>query len=128
VKLLLDSGPFLWMILGDPRLSARARDLVIDPDNELLLSVVSAWEISIKSSLGRLPLPDPPARFITTQRQIHAIQSLPLEEEPALYWNRLPRIHTDPFDRMLICQAIVHGLALLTPDEWIAKYPVRVLW
>ena len=128
MRLLLDTATFLWMILNNPKLSARAREMATDPANEVFLSVVSSWEIAVKHSLGRLPLPEAPGKFITFHRRAHGIQSLPLEEESAFYVTHLPRIHADPFDRMLICQAIVHGLTLLTSDDLIAQYPVRVLW
>lgn len=90
--------------------------------------MVSSWEIAVKHSLGRLPLPESPARFVPDQREAHGIQSLPLDEEAALHVARLPQLHPDPFDRMLISQALVHGLALLTPDEQITQYPVRAVW
>ena len=102
--------------------------LFADPANDVFLSVVSSWEIAIKHSLHRLPLPVPPAQFVPAQREAHGIQTLPLEEEAALHVARLPKLHTDPFDRMLVCQALIHGLAVLTSDELIAQYPVRTLW
>jgi PIN domain nuclease of toxin-antitoxin system len=75
-----------------------------------------------------LPLPEQPERFIPFQRESHGIAALPLDEEATLYLNRLPAHHRDPFDRMLICQAIVDGLMILTPDELITQYPVRTTW
>jgi PIN domain nuclease of toxin-antitoxin system len=128
VRILLDTCTFLWIIGDAPELSNRARELFIDPANDVFLSAVSAWEISVKHGLGRLPLPEPPEKFIPLQRERHGIEALPLEEEATLYLNRLPSSHRDPFDRMLICQAIVHGLVILTPDELITQYPVRSLW
>jgi len=73
-------------------------------------------------------LPELPSRFIPSQREKHFIDALPLEEEATLYWPALPEYHKDPFDRMLVCQAIVHGLAILTPDDLITQYPVRSIW
>lgn len=128
MRILLDTCTFLWIIGDAPELSNRARELFIDPANDVFLSAVSAWEISVKHGLGRLPLPEPPEKFIPLQRERHGIEALPLEEEATLYSNRLPSSHRDPFDRMLICQAIVHGLVILTPDELITQYPVRSLW
>jgi PIN domain nuclease of toxin-antitoxin system len=128
MRILLDTCTFLWIIGDAPELSNRARELFIDPANDVFLSAVSAWEISVKHGLGRLPLPEPPEKFIPLQRERHGIEALPLEEEATLYLNRLPSSHRDPFDRMLICQAIVHGLVILTPDELITQYPVRSLW
>jgi len=128
VRILLDTCTFLWIIGDAPELSNRARELFIDPANDVFLSAVSAWEISVKHGLGRLPLPEPPEKFIPFQRERHVIEALPLEEEATLYLNRLPSSHRDPFDRMLICQAIVHGMVILTPDELVTQYPVRSLW
>lgn len=128
MRILLDTCAFLWVIGDAVELSKRARELFVDPDNDVFLSAVSAWEISVKHGLERLPLPEPPEKFIPVQRERHGIKALPLEEEATLYLNRLPSSHRDPFDRMLICQAIVHGMVILTPDELITQYPVRSLW
>jgi len=128
VRLLLDTCTFLWLVTGDSSLSATARGLVVDPSNEVLLSAVSTWEIAVKHGLGRLSLPDDPERYIPKLRRDHAVEPLPLDEESTLYLRRLPELHRDPFDRMLVCQAIVQGLAVLTPDRGITQYPVRTLW
>jgi len=128
VRLLLDTATFLWIIGDAPELSAAARERFRDPGNEVYLSAVSAWEIAVKHALGRLPLPSAPATLVPEARAAHGIEPLPLDEEAALQLGSLPPVHRDPFDRMLVCQAIIHGMALLTPDETIRRYPVRVLW
>ena len=128
MRLLLDTCTFLWAVFSPELLSAKAKALFTDPGNEVFLSVVSSWEIAVKHSLGRLPLPEPPAQFVPRQREAHGIDSLPLDEEAALHVSRLPRLHSDPFDRMLASQSIVHGLILLSPDKQIARYPVRIFW
>jgi len=128
MKLLLDTCTFLWIITDDDALSARVRQLFLDEENEVYLSAVSTWEIALKYKLGKLPLPDPPDRFIPKQREAHSIQPLALDEEATLQLVRLPPLHRDPFDRMLICQAIAGQLVILTPDEEIARYPIRTLW
>ena len=128
MRLLLDTATFLWIITDSPELSARARELFVDPGNEIYLSSVSAWEISVKYALGRLPMPEPPERFVPFQRKQHGIESLPLDEEAALHLARLPLLHKDPFDRMLVCQAMVDGLVILTSDQLIHQYPVRTMW
>lgn len=128
MKLLLDTVTFLWMALGDEQLSPTACELVADGSNEAFLSSVSTWEIAVKVALGRLPLPEEPERYVPRLREAHRIDTLPLDEESTLYLGRMPDIHRDPFDRMLICQAIVHGLVLLTPDPTIHQYPVRTRW
>ena len=128
MNILLDTCTFLWIATDAPELSARARELFQDPDNAVYLSSVSAWEIAVKYMLGRLPLPAPPDRFVGPTRISHGIDSLPLEEETVLMLPRLPDLHKDPFDRMLVCQALTHQLALLTPDALIRQYPARVVW
>ena len=128
MKILLDTCAFLWIITDAPELSESARMLFVDPANEVYLSSVSAWEIAVKHALGRLSLPEPPERFIPSRRKQHGIDTLPLEEEAALHLTRLPPYHQDPFDRMLICEAVVHGMIILTPDELIRQYPVRTTW
>ena len=128
MRLLLDTSTFLWVINDAPELSSQARELFVNPENESYLSSVSAWEIAIKYGLGRLPLPQPPDRFIPAQRKQHGIDPLELDEEAALHLSRLPQLHKDPFDRMLVCQAIVHHLIILTSDDLVAQYPVRTIW
>jgi PIN domain nuclease of toxin-antitoxin system len=128
VKLLLDTCTFLWSIEGGGALSDVAKRALVDPANEVYLSAVSAWEIVVKHALGKLPLPEPPEHYVPAQRQMRGIEPWPLDEEASLHLHRLPPIHRDPFDRMLICQALVAHFTLVTPDEDIARYPVRTLW
>jgi PIN domain nuclease of toxin-antitoxin system len=128
VNLLLDTCAFLWIVADAPELTPTARVLFKDPGNEVYLSSVSAWEITVKHALGRLPLPDMPERFIPEMRTRHAIASLALEEEAVVQLDKLPEVHRDPFDRMLVCQALTHGLVLLTPDPQMRLYPVRTVW
>jgi PIN domain nuclease of toxin-antitoxin system len=128
VRILLDTCTFLWIAADSPELSTTARKLFADPANEVFLSAVAAWEIMVKHALGRLPLPEPPERFIPMHRDLHQIAPLPLAEAAVMQLAKLPDYHRDPFDRMLVCQAIADGLALLTPDELIAQYPVRTVW
>jgi PIN domain nuclease of toxin-antitoxin system len=128
VRLLVDTCTFLWIVGGAKDLSPRARQAFADPANEALLSAVSAWEIAVKYRLGRLPLPAHPDAFVPAQRTAHGLEALPIDEEAALQVAKLPDHHRDPFDRMLVAQAIVGGLVLLTPDDHIREYPVRTLW
>ena len=86
------------------------------------------WEILVKQGTGRVRLPGPAAEYIRVQRDNHGIAGLPLDESAVFHEPKLPRFHADPFDRMLLCQAIQLGCAILTPDEEISKYPVRVIW
>jgi PIN domain nuclease of toxin-antitoxin system len=128
LKLLLDTCTFLWVIEGAPELSPQVRGLIVDPANEVFLSAVSCWEIVTKWKGGRLVLAEPPDRFVPEQRQARGIADLPLDEQSALYSTRLPTRHRDPFDRMLVSQAIVHGLTIATPDELVAQYPAPTIW
>jgi len=128
VRLLLDTCTFLWIVGGSSELSTRARAAFADPANETFLSAASAWEIAVKHRLGRLPLPSPPDEFVPAQRAAHGIEPLPVDEETALHVAKLPDLHRDPFDRLLVAQALVAGLVLLTPDDDIRKYPARTLW
>lgn len=128
MNVLLDTCTFLWIVRDSPQLSATARALFADPANTIYLSAVSVWEIAIKHQLGRLPLASPPHHYVPTERAKHAIAALDLNEAAVLELRRLPQHHDDPFDRMLICQAIAHGLILLTPDDHIQAYPVRTAW
>ncbi|MDF0652045.1 MAG: PIN domain nuclease [Nitrospira sp. LK265] len=128
MKLLLDTCTFLWLITDDPALSNKARELFTDPVNEAYLSTVSVWEMVVKFSLDKLHLPEAPERFIPEQRERHQIAKLPLEEQAVFYLPRLPALHRDPFDRMLICQTIHHELTLLTPDPLITQYAVKTAW
>lgn len=127
MKLLLDTCSFLWLAGGRP-LSEGAAAAVRSPANDVLLSAVSIWEIATKHRAGRLPLPEPPERLIPTECHLRGVSPLAFDDESALQVMRLPELHRDPFDRMLICQAIAGGLAIVTPDPLIAQYPVRVVW
>jgi PIN domain nuclease of toxin-antitoxin system len=128
MRLLLDTCTFLWSLEGGEALSERVRDVLADPDNDVFLSAVSAWEIAVKHALGKLPLPEPPDRYVPAQRTARGIAALALDEEAALQLARLPALHRDPFDRMLICQALAGALTIVTPDPEIARYPVKILW
>jgi len=128
VRILLDTCTFLWLVTDAPALSGTVRELFADVENEVYLSAVSTWEIALNHALGRLPLPGPPERYVPAQRAKHKIAFLPLHEEATLSLKRLPRIHKDPFDRMLICQALVHNLVILTPDPLVSQYTVGTMW
>ncbi len=127
MRLLLDTCTFLWLA-GGGSLSAAAGAAIRDPSNDVLLSAVSVWEIASKYGSGRLPLPEPPGQLIPTERRLRGVEALPFDEDAALQVLRLPPLHRDPFDRMLISQAIAHGLAIVTPDASIGQYPVRTIW
>ena len=127
MRVLLDTCTFLWVIKG-AALPDRVRSVIASAETEVFLSVASTWEIVLKNTLGKMPLPESPYAFTRRNRLRHGIDSLPLHEEALAQLERLPPHHRDPFDRMLICQAIAEGLVLLTPDPEIQRYPVRTLW
>lgn len=128
MKLLLDTHAFLWMILADPRMDDSLRDILRSEDNSVWLSVVSIWEIVIKQAQGRLILPGPGAGYAAGHRRRHLISALALEETTARHLAQLPAVHRDPFDRLLICQAIEHDMTLVTTDSRIRQYPIKTLW
>ena len=127
MRLLLDTQIFLWFISGDDRLPADWRDRIREAGNEVYLSVVSLWEAILKHALGKLPLPHPATYYLPTQRVRHQIAGLPLDEASICHLATLPAAHRDPFDRMLVCQAIEHGLTIVTVDPVFRAYPAPTL-
>lgn len=128
MKVLLDTHTFLWWITDDPRLSARARDVLVDGTNIVLFSVASAWEIVIKAALGRLKSSEDLVALLTEQIRRNAFRVLPIELAHALRVYTLPDLHRDPFDRILVAQALVEQVPVLTADPYLRLYPVQVLW
>jgi PIN domain nuclease of toxin-antitoxin system len=130
MNVLLDTCTFLWLAAEEARLSEQAARLFADPANEVFLSAVSAWEIAVKHRLGRLRLPQDldPRDFVPEARRRHVIEPLGLHEADTFGLAKLPPLHADPFDRMLVCQAIANQMVILTPDPLIAQYPVAVRW
>jgi PIN domain nuclease of toxin-antitoxin system len=128
LRLLLDTCAFLWIIDTSERVPRRVIDVFSSSETTVYLSAVSSWEIAVKYAARRLMLAEPPERFVPQQRDAHGIAALPIDEDSALYGGRLPPVHRDPFDRLLIGQAIVHGLTIATPDPVISKYHVRTIW
>ncbi len=127
MKLLLDTHIFLWYITADARLPALFRDAIREPKNEVFLSVVSLWEAAIKYNLGKLPLPQSPEIYIPNERRRHQIKSLALHENAVKELVNLPNLHRDPFDRILICQALANNLVIVTVDPLIQSYNVSHL-
>jgi len=128
LKFLIDTCAFLWIAGGGHAIPPRAAAAFASPDNDVYLSAVSTWEIAIKYALRRLALPVPPAQFVAEERERRGVMSLGIDEESTLHVAKLPPIHADPFDRLLVAQAIVHGMTILTPDPIVARYPARTLW
>jgi PIN domain nuclease of toxin-antitoxin system len=127
MRILLDTCEFLWLVSGNSKLSSAVVESIRDPANQVYLSVVSFWEISVKHGLGKLPLPQPPARFIPEQREKHLIEPLALDEAAVAQLAELPALHRDPFDRMLVCQAQAHNLTLASADPLVRQYSVALL-
>ncbi len=127
MRILLDTHIFLWFISGDRQLATDVRDAVQDSDNEVYLSAVSVWEIMVKYQLGKLPLPEHPQTYVPKQRRLHQIVSLDLDEGCVIQLAKLAPLHRDPFDRMLICQALHHGLTIATVDAAVRAYSISVI-
>lgn len=128
MRLLLDTNAFLFWTAGAEKLSVRARKAIANPRNEVCLSAVSSWEIAIKFALGKLRLPESPAKFVPSRMVRHSVEGLAFEHTDALAVAALPAVHDDPFDRALIAQALQRGLTMVTSDKRFAQYGVRVEW
>jgi PIN domain nuclease of toxin-antitoxin system len=126
VKLLLDTCTLIWLMTGQQPIPARVRAAL--ETGEIYVSAASAWEIAIKFAIGQLRLTEPPDRLVPSARSRYGFAALPIDEESALHVGKLPHLHRDPFDRMLVSQAIVHGLTIATPDPRIVQYPARTMW
>lgn len=125
MRLLLDTHVFLWFVGGDSRIRERSRHAIQNAE-AVFLSVASVWEATIKHQLGKLALPGLPYPWLRVQRELHGIESLPITEAAVAHLQNLEPHHRDPFDRMLVCQAIVHDLQIMTADPEIVTYPVKV--
>jgi PIN domain nuclease of toxin-antitoxin system len=127
MKYLLDTGVFLWSLDSFQKLNERARD-VLQGGQEIFLSAVSSWEIVIKAGLGKLDLPKTPSVLIPEAMGRMAFQALTISHPHTLAVEQLPNHHKDPFDRLLVAQALSEDMTLMTADPLCAKYPVNVLW
>jgi len=128
MNLLLDTHTFLWWITDASELSTKARELISNGSNKLFWSAASSWEVAIKYSLGRLPLPEAPEKLLLEELAKNRIESLPISDLHALRAGQLPRHHRDPFDRMLVAQAQMESLVLLSNDSLCSLYTVEVIW
>jgi PIN domain nuclease of toxin-antitoxin system len=126
--MLLDTHAFLWMVADDPRLSPGALGALTDPDGELVLSAASLWELAIKVGNGKLILSEPLADFVAKYAAAYRLEALPISAAHALAVAALPFHHKDPFDRLLIAQAITEGIPLISGDGTFDAYPIRRLW
>lgn len=128
MKLLLDTHAFLWFIGGSDRLSSHARELIAEEDNDRYLSVASLWEMAIKVSIGKLDVPLPFTRLVRQHVTGNAIEVLQIEPEHLDEQRKLPFHHRDPFDRLIIAQAIAEKMVVIGQDDTFEEYPVRLVW
>jgi len=125
---LLDTCTFLWLTDQTQHLSPAARAVLEDPVNTLVVSQISSLEIQIKYNRGKLPLGLPPEQFIAEAMARHGLHYLRLADEHIWATSKLPLLHGDPFDRLLVAQASYEGMSILTPHPHIAAYPISVIW
>ena len=128
MRILLDTHVFLWWIADDHRLSSKAREIIGAASNDLFLSAASGWEMAIKAGLGKLDLPDAVEEFVAKHLKVNTVSALPIQMNHAVRVGDLPRHHRDPFDRLLVAQAIAEDLPIMTADPLIAQYPITVIW
>ncbi len=124
--MLLDTQTWLWIQVSPERLNEDALALITDSNSDLLLSAASSWEMAIKYALGKLPLPVPPAEYVPDRMRSSGVTGIPVTHRHAMHVAQLPSHHRDPFDRMLIAQAQLDGLTILTADRMFDQYDVPV--
>ena len=128
MKVLLDTHAFLWSVTDDPQLSALAKETIANPENIILFSVVSAWEIIIKQGTGKLTLPEPAETYIPSRLEANQFSTLPVNLSHVLQVASLPALHRDPFDRLLVAQSQVEAIPIISVDQFVKQYPVTVIW
>jgi PIN domain nuclease of toxin-antitoxin system len=128
MRYLLDTSIWLWSVGAVEKINKQGRDLLADGQLEFYLSAASSWEISIKASSGKLPLPAPPPSYVPKRLAEQGITPLPILHQHALAVYNLPRHHTDPFDRLLIAQAQTEEMVILTADNVFRRYAVPIVW
>ena len=125
---LLDTGVWLWSVGEPSRISRKARDVMAEVGHAVFLSAVTSWEVAIKAASGKLHLPEPPDLYVPRRMLAQGLRPLPVSHEHALTVFALPAHHRDPFDRLLIAQAKVEDMTLISADRVFDRYPVRLLW
>lgn len=128
MRLLLDTHAFLWWIGDDSRLSPRAAAVIADGSNQVHVSAATAWEIVVKKALGRVEVPEPVDRFLVAQLEANSFLPLPIQMRHALGLSTLPDVHRDPFDRILVAQAVAENLILVSGDQVLRRYPATIEW
>lgn len=128
MKYLLDTVVWLWSVSSVERIGDQGREILADGKSEIYLSCASSWEIAIKTQAGRCQLPEPPAQYVPKRLAEQGIKALSINQTHALKTYDLPLHHRDPFDRMIISQAIVEGMVILSSDHQFEKYAVELVW
>lgn len=128
MRYLLDTGVWLWSLSAPEKLAREARDVLTDSDQEVFLSAVTSWEIAIKFSGSKLRLPEPPASYVPSRMAAQGLRPLEISHPHVLAVATLPSYHRDPFDRLLVAQAQLEGLVLVTADRVFRRYPAKILW
>jgi PIN domain nuclease of toxin-antitoxin system len=128
VRYLLDTGIWLWSNFEPERLSPKSESILADLGNELFLSAASAWEIAIKFAAGKLRLPEPPSGYVPRRMADQGIRPLAISHTHSLAVAGLARHHGDPFDRLIIAQASLENMVLITADRLLDRYPIQLLW
>ena len=128
MKYLLDTGVWLWTLWQPERISRRGRAVLANLSHEVFLSAVTSWEVAIKSGVGKLSLPEAPGTYVPRRMADQGLRPLPVSHQHALAVFGLPDHHRDPFDRLLIAQANLEDMILVTADRMIEKYAVQILW
>ena len=124
---LLDTQVALWLLLDSPRLSDQVRQVLVANEGRIYFHQASTWEIVIKYELGKLPLPEPPGEFLLNAVTDSGLRYDTIKDEAIFFLNKLPRIHQDPFDRLLVSHVAVNGWVLITSDLTLISYPIRTM-
>ncbi len=128
MRYLLDTVVWLWSVWEPERIRSKALEEITDLSNEVFLSAVTSWEVAIKAGAGKLKLPEPPGSYVPRRMADQGLRPLPVSHAHALAVFGLPGHHRDPFDRLLVAQANVEDLVLVTADRIMEQYPVEILW
>lgn len=128
MRVLLDSHVFLWSADRVDRLPPPVYDLISDARTRIVVSVATTWELTIKALSGKLTLPKPPDEHFSEHVERFGCELLPVHQRHVAALQELPAIHADPFDRMLVAQALVEDIDLVTGDEILRRYPIRTIW
>jgi PIN domain nuclease of toxin-antitoxin system len=128
MRVLVDTHTFLWALLENHRLSAKAKQILTSKEHELYFSLVSLWEIAVKMKIGKLNTVGSSVTYIRDEMAEYGMELLPVRYEHILQLEQLPLHHSEPFDRLLIAQAIAESLPILTHDEMFPLYPVKLIW